>query len=472
MSDSSLEFDFAVIGGGSAGYAAARTAVGHGLKTVVIDGADPLGGLCILRGCMPSKTLIESANRNLTLRRASEFGLKAERGPADIMAIRDRKRRLIADFAGYRQGQLTDGRFTLLRGTATFVDSRSLLVSLHDGSDQTVRFRTACIATGSVVNVPPMPGLKETGFWTSDEILDAEDLPSSFIVLGGGAIALEMAHYLDGMGRKVTLIQRSDGLLGTMDAECGVAVAKAFRDRGIEVYCGTLVKQVDVVEGQKQITFDHGGTSVRLIADQILVATGRTPGIDGLGLESARVETQGRKIVVNKEMRTNHSHLFAAGDVCSPLDIVHIAIQQGETAAHNAAALIRGEVPVAAMDYRLSLFGVFCEPQAAMVGAAEAQLRREGVPFSTASYPFDDHGKSMVMGETEGLVKLIAHRETGEILGASVVGPHATEIIHEVVVAMQFRSTVKQFMLIPHYHPTLSEIWTYPAEELADELGL
>jgi len=472
MSEGSLGFDFAIIGGGSAGYAAARTAVGHGLKTVVIDGADPLGGLCILRGCMPSKTLIESANRNLTIRRAREFGLRAEQGSADIVAIRDRKRRLIADFAGYRQGQLNDGRFTLLRGKATFTDSRSLLVSLRDGSEQVVRFRAACIATGSMVNVPPMPGLRETGFWTSDDILDAEELPSSFIVLGGGAIALEMAHYLDGMSRKVTLIQRSDGLLGTMDAECGAAVAKAFRERGIDVYCGTSVQQVEVVDGKKQITFEYGGTSVRLSADEILVATGRSPAVDGLGLESSGVETQGRKIGVNKGMQTNHPHIFAAGDVCSPLDIVHIAIQQGETAAHNAAALLRGELPQATMDYRLSLFGVFCEPQAAMVGATEAQLRRDGVPYATASYPFDDHGKSMVMGETDGFVKLIAHRETGEILGASVVGPHATEIIHEVVVAMQFHCTVKQFMVIPHYHPTLSEIWTYPAEELSDELGL
>jgi len=472
MSDSSLEFDFAVIGGGSAGYAAARTAVGHGLKTVVIDGAEPLGGLCILRGCMPSKTLIESANRNLTIRRAREFGLHAEQGPADIVAIRDRKRRLIADFAGYRQGQLHDGRFTLSRGTATFSDLNSLLVSLRDGGQQTFRFRAACIATGSVVNVPPMPGLQEAGFWTSDDILDADDLPSSFIVLGGGPIALEMAHYLDGMGRKVSLVQRSDGLLGAMDAECGAAVAKAFSERGIDVYCGTTVQKVEVVEGSKQITFDHGGTSIQLRADQILVATGRTPGIDGLGIEAAGIVAQGRKIVVNKEMQTNHPHIFAAGDVCSPFDIVHIAVQQGEVAAHNAAALLHGEPSAQTMDYRLALFGVFCEPQAAMVGATEAQLRRDGIPYATAVYPFDDHGKSMVMGETEGFVKLIAHRETGEILGASVVGPDATEIIHEVVVAMQFRCTVKQFMAIPHYHPTVSEIWTYPAEELTDELGL
>jgi pyruvate/2-oxoglutarate dehydrogenase complex dihydrolipoamide dehydrogenase (E3) component len=168
-------------------------------------------------------------------------------------------------------------------------------------------------------------------------------------------------------------------------------------------------------------------------------------------------------------MQTSQPHIFAAGDVCSPLDVVHIAIQQGEIAARNAARLLRGESASEQMDYRLLLFGVFSHPQVAAVGASEADLTQRGIPHVTASYPFNDHGKSMCMGETEGFVKMIAHRETGEILGATCVGPHATELIHEVVIAMHYRSRVQDFMLIPHYHPTLSEIWTYPAEECADQ---
>ena len=468
-----VEFDFAVIGGGSAGYAAARTAVANGLRTVVIDGAETLGGLCILRGCMPSKTLIESANRNLTIRRAAEFGLKAEQGRADVRAIRDRKRVLIDDFASYRQGQLADGRFTLLRGTASFASANELSVQLRDGGNQSIRFKTACIATGSVVSIPSVPGLRETGFWTSDDILDTEQLPETFIVLGGGAIALEMSHYLDGLDHKVTLIQRSKHLLKFMDSECGEAIAHAISARGVDVRCGTELQKVErTPEGRKRITFSQGGQTHEVEADEILVATGRAPSTKGLGLHEAGIKTEHEKIAINDHVQTSLPNVFAAGDVCSPLDVVHIAIQQGECAASNAAALIRGEALPARMDYRLSLFGVFSEPQVAGVGMTEAQLAAAGIPFATASYPFNDHGKSMVMGEIEGFVKMIAHRETGEILGASVVGPHATEIIHGVVVAMQFHSTVKQFMSIPHYHPTLSEIWTYPAEELVDELAL
>jgi len=464
----STDFDFVVIGGGSAGYAAARTAVSQGLRTAVIDGAETLGGLCILRGCMPSKTLIESGNRNLSIRRAAEFGLQALAMGADVKAIRDRKRGLIEDFAGYRQGQLQDGRFTLVRGRAEFTGAHQVKVALRDGGEQDIVFKTACVATGSVVQSLPVPGLAETGFWTSDDILDTESLPASFIVIGGGAIALEMAHYLEAIGRRVTILQRSPGVLSTMDPECGEAVIEAFRKRGITVHTGTRMISVARRGAGKVITVEQQGLVIEVEAEEILVAAGRTPLTQGLGLSAAGIDLSGGKIAVQPTMKTSLPHVFAAGDVCSQLDVVHIAIQQGEIAAMNAAVLIQGGSKLRTIDYRLSLFGVFCHPQVAGVGANEASLKKAGVPYLAASYPFNDHGKSMVMGETEGFVKLLAHRETGELLGGSVVGPEATELIHEVAVALSFRSTARQLAQVPHYHPTLSEIWTYPAEELAD----
>ena len=472
MSSNPVEFDFVVIGGGSAGYAAARTAVAQGLRTAVVDGAEVLGGLCILRGCMPSKTLIETANRAISARRALEFGFHARNVEVDIGAVRERKRRLIGDFASYRQGQLEGGKFTLLRGTARFVEANALTVALMDGGSVEVAFRSACIATGSKVSAPAVEGLKEIGFWTSDDILDAEMLPESFIVLGGGAIALEMAHYLEGTGRSVALIQRSNGLLSNMDRECGEVVAKAFKQRKINVQCGTTLLRVGkAASGKKQVAFSTAEGEQVVEANEILVATGRSPNTGGLGLDDVGIALIKGKIQVSATMQTSLPHIFAAGDVCSPVDVVHIAIQQGEIAARNAAVLLNGGEPGESMDYRLSLFGVFCAPQAAAAGVSESDLKKAAVPFFAASYPFDDHGKSLVMAETEGFVKLLAHAETGEILGASVVGPEATELIHEIVVAMAFRATVAQLMVIPHYHPTLSEIWTYPAEELAEAVA-
>lgn len=471
MSEAKSSFDFVVLGGGSAGYAAARTAHDLGMSVAVVDGAAELGGLCILQGCMPSKALIESANRSLSIRRAGEFGLKAEFRGADVRAIRDRKRALIADFAGYRQGQLQDGRFALYRGWAKFKNAHSIQVTPRDGSTGfALTAKTFCIATGSVANVPEIPGLREAGFWTSDDVLDAEELPKSVAVLGGGAIALEMAHYLEGVGCEVTLIQRGPQFLTGQDRECSEVIEKAFTLRGIDCHLGTSIHRVSLAEGQKCIEFRQGTLERSVNADQILVAMGRRPASENLDLHAAHVGVAGKKITVSSTMQTATHHIFAAGDVCSPLDVVHVAIQQGEIAARNAHRLLHGQAPDEEIDLRLLLFGVFSHPQFASVGAGEAELAAGGVPFVAASYPFNDHGKSMVLGETEGFVKMIAHRETGEILGASCTGPEATEIIHELVVAMHFRCTVREFLTIPHYHPTLSEIWTYPADELAEQV--
>lgn len=469
----SMQYEFVVIGGGSAGYAAARTAVELGLKTAVIDGADSLGGLCILRGCMPSKTLIESANRARSLRRAEEFGLRAAGFEARGEEILARKRRLVADFAGYREGQLTDGRFDLIRGMARFTDARSLRVEPRDGSGELrVGFSAACIASGSVIQRLDLPGLEEAGYWTSDDALEAGEIPRSVIVLGGGAIALEMACYFEGLGREVTVIQRSGQVLSGSDQDVAEALEAALRSRpNLRLHTGTTLRRVERLPGgEVAVHYDHGGEPEVARAERILLALGRRPAVEGLDLEAAGVaiEWEGGRVAVDEWMATSQPHVFAAGDACSPVEVVHIAIQQGEIAAREAARRLEKAAPPAVpMDYRVKLFGVFTDPQVATVGLSEKEAAAAGRRVVAASYPFDDHGKSMVMGETHGFVKLIADPESKEILGGAAVGPEAVEIIHEVAAAITFRATAGQFLQIPHYHPTLSEIWTYPAEEIA-----
>jgi pyruvate/2-oxoglutarate dehydrogenase complex dihydrolipoamide dehydrogenase (E3) component len=198
---------------------------------------------------------------------------------------------------------------------------------------------------------------------------------------------------------------------------------------------------------------------------------GRKPATGGLSLDVAGVATDGSRVVVDATQATSQPSIFAAGDVSSEVPVVHTAITQGETAATNAAVHL-GKLPASRrrrVDDRLKLFGVFTHPQAAAVGLSEMEARAEAIDYRVAKYPFDDHGKSMVMGETEGFVKLLTDAASGEILGGAVVGPEAVELIHEIAVAMHFRATAQDLALVPHYHPTLSEIWTYPAEELADE---
>ncbi len=460
------DYDFAVIGGGSAGYAAARTAAGLGLKTVLIDGAEELGGLCILRGCMPSKTLIETARTALRVRQAAEFGVKAELKSVDTAAVKRRKRRLIGEFADYRAGQLADGRFALLRGTAVFTGPHELAVTLREAGEKVmVRMKSGLIATGSVIAWPAVPGLREAEVWTSDTVLDAEVVPESFVVLGGGAIALEMAYYLEGIGRKVTVIQRSGHLLSGMDPDVAAVVQESLARR-MTIHTGTSLIHVERTPEGKRVVFSQNGVEKYAEAQEVLVALGRRAAVDGLGLAAAGVVLNRGAVKVSGTMQTSIPHLFAAGDVCGEAEVVHVAIQQGELAARNAARLLRNENGLEEMDYRLKLFGIFTEPQAAAVGMNEAEAMASGRPWKSATYPFNDHGKSMVMAELDGFVKMIADTGTGEILGASVVGPEAVELIHEVCVAMHFRSTVAEFARIPFYHPTLSEIWTYPAEDL------
>jgi pyruvate/2-oxoglutarate dehydrogenase complex dihydrolipoamide dehydrogenase (E3) component len=462
------EYDFAVIGGGSGGYAAARTAASLGLSTVVIEGGEKVGGLCILRGCMPSKTLIESANRYRTLRHASEFGLKAEGISHDAAAIIARKDRLIGEFADYRREQLEGGAFEFIRGRAEFLDPRCLRVALHGGGEKILSLKSGCIATGSVINRPSVTGIDLC--LTSDDLLELTAIPASAIVLGGGPVALEMAHYLEALGSKVTILQRNTQLLTGSDRDVAEAMAEAFRRRGIEVLCGTSLHTIERSQDEMIVRFEQGNGELSLKAAVVVNALGRRPALDGLNLEKAGVALEGHAICTDLEQRTTARHLFAAGDCCGPYEVVHIAVSQGETAAKNAAALLKGGKPVS-LDYRLKLFACFAEPQMASCGMGEQEARESGHQVITASYPFNDHGKSLVMGETDGFVKLVADAHDGRILGGSVVGPHASELIHEIVVAMAFHATAGQLSLVPHYHPTLSEIWTYPAEDIADKVS-
>jgi pyruvate/2-oxoglutarate dehydrogenase complex dihydrolipoamide dehydrogenase (E3) component len=464
-----MNYDFLIIGGGSAGYAAARTAAALGLRTCVVDGAEELGGLCILRGCMPSKTLLASASRFHSMQRAGEFGLRASGLEVHGNEIVARKRRLIGEFAGYRRRQLESGTFELVRGHARFTDPNTVEVALRDGGTRTLTARAFLLATGSVVSDPPLPSMRETGYWTTDDALDSERIPGSIIILGGGPTAVEFATYYAGLGRMTSIVQRSEQLLKGTDADLAHALARSLSLRRIRVYTGTRLLSVTRDGMNKRVEFEQkAGGVVTIEAEEILHALGRSPAVAGLALDAAGVTLAHGRPAMRPTQQTSQDHIFAAGDVAGPHEIVHIAIQQAEVAARNAARLLAQKgAPFEETDYRLKLYAIFSDPEVAACGASERELTDRGIAFRVAKYPFDDHGKSQVIGETDGFVKLITARDGGEILGASVVGPHASELIHEIVVAMRFRATAAQLAAIPHYHPTLSEIWTYPAEELA-----
>ena len=289
-------------------------------------------------------------------------------------------------------------------------------------------------------------------------------LPKSLIILGGGAIACEFAQFFARFGVKVTLLQRSEHILKEFDTDAGIEIEKVFRREGMQVFTGTKLVNAQRQGKLKTVSFERNGKTISVSAEEILFALGRVPNTASLDLERAGVKIENGRVVTSDKMQTSAPHIFAAGDCTGPHEIVHIAIQQGETAVHN---ILKPRSP-RKMDYRLLISVVVTEPQVAFVGLTEKEATARVIKFRTASYPFNDHGKSLIMEAKDGFVKLLASPKTGEILGGSCVGPSGGELIHEIVTAMAKRMTVHELAATPHYHPTLAEIWTYPAEELAE----
>ncbi len=459
---SGFAFDVAVVGGGSAGFAAARTTADAGLRTVVVEGGRELGGLCILRGCMPSKALLWAAEVRHLAQRAELWGMKRKSVPFQWEKVMARKESMIREFAAYRQRQLTGSKFALIRARARFLNPHTLDL----GKGRTLTARHFILTTGSVVSAPPLPQLNDAGFITSDDAVTLRRLPKSLIVLGGGSVAVELAQLFARFDVAVTQIQRSKNILRASDADAAKALEAALRRDGVQLFTGTALLDARREGRRKIVEFEQAGKRRRVAAEEILLALGRSPNTASLGLNLAGVDMDGGRIVTDERMRTTAPHIYAAGDCTSPHELVHIAVQQGETAAHN---LLHPRRPKA-MDYRLLTQVVFTEPQIATVGLTEYQATAAGQRVLVARYPFNDHGKSLIMDATDGFVKLLAHPATGEILGGACVGPQGGELIHEIVAAMHRRMTVRELAAMPHYHPTLVEIWTYPAEELAAQL--
>jgi len=378
--------DVIVIGGGSVGYAAARTARDAGAEVAIVD-QGPLGGLCILRGCMPTKAILRSAEVAVLLKRAKEFGLSPVSVRADLSAVVDRKDRLVREFADYRIQQLRDPRLTLYQSRAVFRSPHEITVG-----DTVLSSGSFILATGSRPREIPIPGLAQAGYFTSDKILDLRTQPGSLIVLGGGAVALELGQFFARLGTRVTILQRGRTLLSEMNEDVVRALEAALIDEGIDVVTGAQLLRVTHDAIGKTVWVMKDGRERSYVGEEILQALGRRPNIEGLHLDLAEVTLDGGRIMVDGAMRTSQAHIYAVGDVNDVTPIVHLAIQQGEIAAYNAT---HADQPGKTIDHRLDMEVVFTDPQVAVLGLNEARAKAEGILYLTASYPFADHGKAL-----------------------------------------------------------------------------
>ena len=454
-------FDLVVIGAGSGGFAAARVATGLGKKVALID-KGPFGGLCILKGCMPSKTLLRSAELAHLGKISNKLGVSFKKPQIDYPRIISRKNEIIKGFADYRlQEVISNPNITFIDGLAQFRSPKEVQVG-----SRIIHGEKFVIATGSDVYIPSIPGLKDFGFITSDDALEITKLPKSLVVLGAGAVGLELGQHFSRMGVKVTILERSGYVLSKEDEDIGTALGQYFQEEGIEVCHHLTFERVSKKGNLKCFEITCQGTPRSVDVEEILMAAGRQPQLEGLNLEAAGVETNGNGITVNDEMETKTPGIFAVGDVTGIYQLTHVAVYQGEVAGHNAFSKQKRKA-----DYRIVPFVVFTDPVFAKVGLTEKEAQQKGIKVQVASYPFDDLGKAICTGQTQGFVKMIADAKTGEILGVHVLGPEGGELIHEMIVAMAYHTTVQQFLQIPHYHPTLSEIFTYTAEEIAEKMS-
>ncbi|MBV9646668.1 MAG: dihydrolipoyl dehydrogenase [Candidatus Eremiobacteraeota bacterium] len=454
-------YDVVVIGAGSGGYAAARTARDLDASVALVDHG-PLGGLCILRGCMPSKTLIASGDAAHEVRESDALGIHAGEPHIDFAQIMSRKDEIIRGFADDRIAALDT--FPLYSGAARFLSRRRIAV----GDRDVLEAKRFIIATGSVIAPSIVPGLDEVGYIDSDAALTLTTPPRSLIVLGGGYVATELGQFYARMGVATTLVLRAAHLLSNEDDDVGDALTRYLREEGLRIETLALVVRAERRGDRKAIVYAQHGHEHTVEGDEIFYALGRVPNVMGLELETAGVRYHPIEgIEVDATLRTSNPEVFAVGDVLGGYLLVHVAIAQGEIAARNAVCKTGHEI-----DYRLvKTHAVFSDPQVAVVGETEKELRAHGVPYLVATYPFADHGKAIAMNRTKGFVKMMASAGDGKILGAAVIGPDGSDLIHEVIVAMNYGATVHDFVKIPHLHPTLAEIWTYPAEEIIVQMG-
>jgi pyruvate/2-oxoglutarate dehydrogenase complex dihydrolipoamide dehydrogenase (E3) component len=412
---------------------------------------------------MPSKTLLYVAEVLHQAKHGDRLGLKIPSALPDMKRVAERKRRIIGEFADYRARQINSGKFEVFRCFARFSGPNEIVLS--DGIRLTAdRF---LIGTGSVVNTPPIPGLKNSKAWTSDDILDLDFVPESVIVLGGGIVAAELTQYLGRMGSNITLVQRSPYILRHHSPEAAQIIEKALRDDGIEVITGTHLDQVEFDGSEYTVRFSEAGQPRVRRARHLFNALGRSPNTDKLNLGAAGVELRDSgQIKANGFQQTTTPHIYAAGDCAGPDEIVHIAIAQAEIAVKHAF----GE-PAEPIDYSKQIDVVFTDPQLANIGLSAAELDEQGIEYVSASYPFDDHGKSILMEATHGYVKVLADPGYGRILGAEIVGRDAGELIHIFSPVIAMNGTAADMLKAPWYHPTLAEIVTYPLEEIAEKTG-
>lgn len=447
-----FDADVVVIGSGPGGYVAAVRAAQLGGRVVCIErSAREWGGVCLNWGCIPTKTLIASVERYHAAKEAAKFGVLTGEVSYDFAKIAERKDKVVSTLRGGVEALLKSNHVRRVIGFGRITGPHSVEVTSDDGSKETISTAKIIVATGGEPVIPPIPGLEGPGIWTSNDAVSATSVPKSMVLVGAGAVGLEFAYVYNGLGTKCRVVEMMDEILPVADADCAVELRKSLTRQGITFSLGSKVSGVERTKTGLVVTITGPKGEEKVETEVVLLGAGRKPVVHNIGLEDVGVEFSARGIVVDDTMRTNVPSIYAIGDVTGKLLLAHVASHQGVVAAENCM-----DHP-ATMDYKCIPSPIFTEPEMSWVGLSEKQAREAGYDVVCGKFPFRPLGKAMAIQQQEGLVKIVSERKYGEVLGVHIIGPHASDLIHEGVAAIKLEATVEELMTMVHAHPSLAE---------------
>jgi dihydrolipoamide dehydrogenase len=460
-------YDLIFIGGGPAGYVGAIRAAQLGMSVAVVE-KELLGGTCVIWGCIPAKALLESASLANKVRKAADFGITVTDPKFDYGVAMKRSRAVAMQNSKGVEFLFRKNKITWIKGTGKISGKNAVTIKTAEGKEEKHEAKKGIvISTGSRVKGLPQAGLElnKTSVISSDEALVLEKAPKTMAIVGAGAVGVEFADVFNAFGTQVTLIDVMPAILPLEDGDCSVELAKSFKKRKIDVVTGAKISNVKIGKSSVNMTLESGGKSQPLEVELVLVAAGRAPNIEDVGLKEAGVQLTDRGFVkINEKMETTAKGIYAIGDVAGPPMLAHKGQREGVVLAE----LLAGDPHVQMVNYGNIPNATYCHPEVASVGLTEQQCKEKKLEFKVGKFPFAASGRARTSGETEGFVKIIRDTKYGEILGAHVIGSHATEILHELVVARANEFTVDEVDLAIHAHPTLSE---GVAQAALDSLG-
>jgi len=437
--------EIVVIGGGPGGYVAAIHAAHLGAKVALIE-KDRLGGTCLNRGCIPTKALVRSAEVMLDAGRSGDFGIDVENISVNFQKVMERKRSVVERLVSGVEQLMKANRISVHRGLGCILSPHLVRVNGEE-----IATRKIVIATGSESTLLPVPGLDLPGVLTTDDILELEELPKSLVVIGGSYTGAEFACIFRALGTEVTIVKRRPLRLEPLDEEVGRRFAQTLPGQGIAVKTGAAVKAIRKEGESLRVVWDAADGEQGVAGQAVLMATGRTPHTDGLGLVELGIKMDGPAIMVNEYLETNVDGIYAIGDVLGKNMLAHVASYEGEVAVENALGRSRRA------DYHAVPSCVFVQPEVACVGITEAEAKERGMPYKVSKFPFLACGRAVAMGETVGLVKMVCDAASGRVLGIHIMGPHASDLIAEGALAMQMGATAENIAHTIHAHPTVPE---------------